>query len=64
MPRNEQSQDVFRFGVFELDPRSGELRKSGAKPRLQEQPLQVLLILLERPGDVVTRDEFRCFIES
>ena len=64
MPRNPQSQDVFRFGVFELDPRSGELRKDGVKLRLQEQPLQVLLMLLERPGDVVTRDELRCFIES
>lgn len=46
-----------RFGVFELDIRSGELRKSGAKIRLQEQPLQILTLLLERPGEIVTRDE-------
>jgi TolB-like protein/tetratricopeptide (TPR) repeat protein len=50
---------VVRFGVFELDPRSGELRKRGARLRLQEQPLALLLALLERPGEVVTRAELR-----
>jgi cholera toxin transcriptional activator len=50
---------LFRFGVFEADPVSGELRKSGMKLRLQEQPFQVLILLLERPGEVVTRDELR-----
>ena len=59
MRQHPQSHDVFRFGVFELDPRAGELRKSGVRLRLQEQPLQVLLMLLERPGDVVTREELR-----
>ena len=59
MPHNPHRQDVFRFGVFELDPRAGELRKSGVRLRLQEQPLQVLLMLLERPGDVVTREELQ-----
>ncbi len=49
----------FRFGVFEADARSGELRKSGVRLRLQEQPFQVLLALLERPGEVVTRDDLR-----
>jgi len=50
---------IIQFGVFALDLRSGELRKQGAKVRLQEQPLQVLQILLENPGEVVTRDELR-----
>lgn len=50
---------VVRFGVFEVDPRAGELRKRGVKLRLQEQPLALLLALLERPGEVVTRVELR-----
>src|SRR6266536_1535908 len=50
---------VTRFGVFELDVHSGELRKNGARIRLQQQPLQVLALLLERPGEVVTREELR-----
>jgi DNA-binding winged helix-turn-helix (wHTH) protein len=45
---------VIRFGVFELNLRSGELRKSGVKIKLQEKPLQVLALLLEKPGEVVT----------
>lgn len=49
----------FRFGVFELDPESGELRKHGLKVKLQAQPFQILRILLEQPGRVVTRDELR-----
>jgi TolB-like protein/DNA-binding winged helix-turn-helix (wHTH) protein/Flp pilus assembly protein TadD len=48
-----------RFGVFEVDLRSGELRKGGSKVRLQAQPFQVLALLLERRGDTVTRDEIR-----
>jgi TolB-like protein/DNA-binding winged helix-turn-helix (wHTH) protein/Flp pilus assembly protein TadD len=48
-----------RFGVFEVDLRTGELRKGGSKVRLQEQPFQVLALLLERRGDTVTRDEMR-----
>jgi len=50
---------VFRFGVFEVDPRSGELRKQGARVRLRDQSLEVLLMLLEHPGDVVTREELQ-----
>ena len=50
---------VFRFGVFELDAASGELRKRGLKVRLSDQPLQILRILLSRPGDVVTRQDLR-----
>jgi TolB-like protein/DNA-binding winged helix-turn-helix (wHTH) protein/Tfp pilus assembly protein PilF len=48
-----------RFGVFEVDLRTGELRKHGLRVRLQEQPFQVLTLLLERPGETVTRDELR-----
>jgi cholera toxin transcriptional activator len=50
----------FRFGIYEFDGQTGELRKDGkARPRLQGQPLEVLLHLLDRPGDVVTREELR-----
>jgi TolB-like protein/Flp pilus assembly protein TadD len=49
----------IRFGSFELDLRAGELRKQGIKIKLQEQPLQVLAMLLERPGQVVTRKELQ-----
>ena len=48
-----------RFGAFQLDPRTGELRKAGARISLPEQPLQVLKALLNRPGDLVTREELR-----
>ena len=48
-----------RFGAFEVDLRSGELYKHGIHLKLQDQPFQVLAFLLERPGDVVTRDELR-----
>src|SRR5271170_47580 len=49
----------FCFGVFELDLRAGELRKHGLRVRLQEQPVRVLVMLLERPGEVVTREELQ-----
>lgn len=58
MPVPENSR-IARFGVFELDLRVGELRKNGVKLRLQGQPFQVLALLLERAGDVVTREELR-----
>src|SRR6266478_7353929 len=45
------------FGVFEIDLRAGELRKQGVKIKLQEQPFQVLQILLEHPGEIVTRED-------
>src|SRR5260370_3577908 len=48
-----------RFGEFEVDLSAGELRRTGLKVKLQEQPLQVLALLLERPGEVVSRDELR-----
>src|SRR5438105_9623750 len=49
----------LRFGDFDVDLRSGELRKSGVRIKLQDQPFQMLALLLERPGDVVTREELR-----
>src|ERR1700719_2622172 len=49
----------LRFGVFELDPRAGELRKRGLRVRLQEQPFRVLEMLLEHAGEVVTREELQ-----
>ena len=55
----DQLKKVFRFGVFEADASSGELRKFGVRMRLQEQPFQVLLLLLERRGEVVGREELR-----
>jgi Tol biopolymer transport system component/DNA-binding winged helix-turn-helix (wHTH) protein len=50
---------IVRFGPFELDLRSGELRKNGSCVSLQDQPLQILTALLERPGEMVTREELR-----
>ncbi len=58
MPESQIRARV-RFGVFEADLRTGELRKHGSKIRLQQQPFQVLALLLERRGDTVTRDELR-----
>ena len=49
----------YRFGLYEADPRSGELLREGKKIKLQEQPFQVLLALLERPNEIVTREELR-----
>ena len=57
VPQNNNR--ITRFGVFELDLSTGELRKSGVRLRLQGQPIQVLTLLLERAGDVVTREELR-----
>jgi DNA-binding winged helix-turn-helix (wHTH) protein len=54
-----QQSKLFRFGVYEADAATGELRKSGVRLRLQEQPFQVLLVLLERQGEVITREELR-----
>jgi hypothetical protein len=53
------NRHLVRFGAFELDLKAGELRKNGLKIKLQEQPFQVLAILLGRPGDVVTREELQ-----
>jgi DNA-binding winged helix-turn-helix (wHTH) protein/Tol biopolymer transport system component len=50
---------VVRFGVYEVDPHAGELRRNGVKIKLQEQPFQVLTMLLERPGEVISREELQ-----
>src|SRR5439155_14018829 len=50
---------IIRFGVFELDAHSGELRRHGLKIRLPDQSFQILRMLLDRPGDVVTREALR-----
>lgn len=50
---------TLRFGVFEVDLRAGELRKQGVKIKLQKQPFQILQMLLECPGEVITREEMR-----
>src|SRR5256885_2073200 len=48
-----------QFGTFEVDLRAGELRRNGTRIRLQEQPFQILSMLLDRPGEIVTREELR-----
>src|SRR3954468_1117435 len=53
------SAQKLRFGIYEADVRSGELSRDGVKVKLQEQPFQVLLMLLERPGEVISREELR-----
>src|SRR6267154_992512 len=50
---------LIRFGEFEVDLRAGELFKQGVKIRLQQQPFRVLALLLEHPGEVVTREDLR-----
>src|SRR4029077_3519344 len=57
MPDATQTPAVHRFGAFEINLQSGELRKSGMRLRLSGQPLQILAILVERSGEVVTREE-------
>lgn len=53
------ASQIVRFGVYEIDLRAGELRKSGVKVKLPEQPFQILALLLEHPGEVVTREEIQ-----
>lgn len=59
MNQPEHGNRVFRFAAFEVDIRAGELRKHGLRIKLQDQPFQVLVMLLARRGDVVTREELR-----
>jgi Tol biopolymer transport system component/DNA-binding winged helix-turn-helix (wHTH) protein len=59
MASSPQPSSPFRFGAFELDPSTGELRKSGISIRLHPQPFRLLLMLLERPAQIVTREEIR-----
>jgi TolB-like protein/DNA-binding winged helix-turn-helix (wHTH) protein/Flp pilus assembly protein TadD len=59
MRQANDSSGWLRFAVFEIDLRAGELTKRGLRIRLQEQPFQVLAMLLEKPGELVTREELR-----
>jgi eukaryotic-like serine/threonine-protein kinase len=59
MQRQGPGCRVFRFGSFEVNLQQGKLTKAGIRVRLQGQPLQILALLLERPGEVVTREEIR-----
>src|SRR5580704_15115948 len=49
----------LRFGVFEVDPHTGELRKQGVRIKLRDQPFQILLLLLAHPGELVSREELQ-----
>src|SRR5438876_11123888 len=59
VPAASGHSNIVRFGIFELDVRALELRKAGRRIRVQQQPLQILALLLGRQGEVVTRDELR-----
>jgi TolB-like protein/DNA-binding winged helix-turn-helix (wHTH) protein/Flp pilus assembly protein TadD len=59
MAPSATSTKILRFGVFEVDPKAGELRKHGLRVKLPEQPFQILTMLLEKPGEIITRDELR-----
>ncbi len=59
MREAKDASSRVRFGIFEVDLRAGELTKRGLRLRLQDQPFQVLAILLEKPGELVTREELR-----
>ncbi|HKU24264.1 MAG TPA: tetratricopeptide repeat protein, partial [Candidatus Sulfotelmatobacter sp.] len=59
MPPPASTSKIVQFGVFELDLQRVELRKQGVKVKLQEQPLKVLRVLLENPGQIVSREELR-----
>ena len=56
---NRAGGSILRFGPFEVDLRAAEMRKNGTRIRLQDQPFQILRILLERQGQVVTREEIQ-----
>jgi DNA-binding winged helix-turn-helix (wHTH) protein/tetratricopeptide (TPR) repeat protein len=56
---NRMSTSRYRFGPFDLDPIKGELCRNGARVKLQDLPYRLLLMLLERPGEIITRDEVR-----
>ena len=59
MALEARAREILRFGTFEVDLRAGELRKQGKQVKLQDQPFQVLAVLLQRAGDVVAREELR-----
>ncbi len=59
MPEAARHSVVHRFGAYELNPQSGELRKKGVRIKLAGQPIQVLVVLVERAGEVISREELR-----
>ena len=59
MTVSSEPQTVVRFGVFEADLRAGDLRKKGTRVKIQDLPFRALGVLLSRPNEVVTREEFR-----
>ena len=59
MGTSTASTRIIRFGVFEVDLNASELRKGGLRVKLPEQPFQILTVLLEKPGELVTREELR-----
>src|SRR5688572_4974928 len=59
LPVERRSSNVKRFGTFEVDVRARELRKGGIRIRLQDQPFEILMAMLDHPGEVVTREELR-----
>jgi DNA-binding winged helix-turn-helix (wHTH) protein len=58
-PDERTESGVYRFGVFELDSRSRELKKHGVRIKLQDQPLRILLLLVQHPHEVVTREQIQ-----
>src|SRR6185369_8320405 len=59
MPHADSSGTLYRFGLFEVDSRTGELRKQGRRLKLRGRPFDILVLLLARGGDVISRDELR-----
>ncbi len=59
MEASTHASGPLRFGAFELDVRSRELRNGSTRIRLQEQPFEILRLMLEQPGDIVTREQLR-----
>ena len=59
MNTQSESEGALRFGAFELDERARELRTGSTRIRLQDQPFEILRLLVRRPGEVVTREELR-----
>ena len=55
---------VVRFGIFDFDPKAGQLNRNGIRVRLSQQPRQVLCVLLDRPGEIVTREELQSLLWS
>src|SRR5262245_18297891 len=59
MNPTDRAPGWYRFGLFEVDERRGEVRKQGLRIRLRGRPLDILLILLERPGELISREDLR-----